>query len=616
MKKCLCTIALVLSLVTLADGQQSPKFSLRNITPFSPPLIPYRAGPPTLPTSRQLQELGAYSFQFLKLSKKNAVVALFDNSLRQIGTVEMKLTGEPQRPTFFYTMHVNNGAQAWIKIDTEQNRKNQALFHVTASSGKDLQIQISLNSKDGANSRANHYGISAIRTFVNGRWRAVSLSSLGTDPSQSQFESVLQNEEKTLFVTPELRVLQRVILDIERMAQSAYKFGTRSSSLAPDPTCNDVACIRIAYFPFFACDGGRQWCQGNCPNAKGVFFIPECVISFYCIVDCRRFPGPIYTLIETAADCINNGFTWNSSTNICEMSSNDCSAVGGTWSASGCLITATSCAVWGMSWDSVSGMCTGSHQTLCEYYGWFWNFTSGTCSDTPQNQDQCESASWFWNPFTDSCQSDAPPPCEIFPEVCENGIWSLQWCGCVPYNTPILIDAAGNGFNLTNSEGGTNFNLNARGGSEKIAWTNGGSDDAWLVLDRNGNGTIDNGAELFGDVTPQTEPPVGEKKNGFRALAEYDVLTNGGNGNGQIESGDSVFSSLRLWQDENHNGLSEPSELHTLPSKNVAAIELDFKYSKKTDSHGNQFSFRAKVKNSQGQQLGRWAWDVYLLKSE
>ena len=134
------------------------------------------------------------------------------------------------------------------------------------------------------------------------------------------------------------------------------------------------------------------------------------------------------------------------------------------------------------------------------------------------------------------------------------------------------------------------------------------------MLDRNGNGTIDDGTELFGDLTTQPNPPAGERKNGFRALAENDKIANGGNADDQIASGDAVFSSLRLWQDANHDGLSEPSELHTLPSLRVAAIELDYKYSKKTDGHGNKFSFRAKVRNSQRQQMGRWAWAVYLVR--
>ena len=201
------------------------------------------------------------------------------------------------------------------------------------------------------------------------------------------------------------------------------------------------------------------------------------------------------------------------------------------------------------------------------------------------------------------------------PELCENGIWSFQWCGCVPYNTPIVVDVAGDGVNLTSGADGVNFNLNSVGGNEKLAWTNAASDDAWLVLDRNGNGTIDDGTELFGDVTPQPNPPAGEKRNGFLALAEYDKVSNGGNANGEIENGDAVFSTLRLWQDANHNGLSEPGELHTLSSLDVAALQLAYKYSKKIDANGNEFRFRAKVTGSKGSELRRWIWDVYLVKS-
>ena len=232
-------------------------------------------------------------------------------------------------------------------------------------------------------------------------------------------------------------------------------------------------------------------------------------------------------------------------------------------------------------------------------------------------EEECESEfNWFWNPINDGCQEEGPAPCFLEPLVCDPGSWNFEWCGCVPYSSPIVIDVADDGFNLTNANGGVVFNLNGTGGKEKLAWTSVSSDDAWLVLDRNGNGTIDDGSELFGDVTPQPDPPGGEKKNGFRALAEYDKTSNGGNADGQIESGDSVFPSLRLWRDANHDGLSDPSELNTLPSKNVAAIELDYKLSKKTDNNGNKFSFRAKVKSFNGQQLGRWAWDVYLVKSQ
>ena len=234
------------------------------------------------------------------------------------------------------------------------------------------------------------------------------------------------------------------------------------------------------------------------------------------------------------------------------------------------------------------------------------------CSPT---EEECEADfNWFWNPINDGCQEEGPAPCFLEPMFCDPGSWNFEWCGCIPYSSPIVIDLAGNGFNLTNATGGVVFNLNVIGGKEKLAWTSSGSDDAWLVLDRNGNGTIDDGTELFGDLTPQPDPPTGEKKNGFLALAEYDKPANGGNANGQIENGDSIFPSLRLWRDTNHDGLTQPAELHPLPSQNVAALELDYKLSKKTDHHGNRFAFRAKVKGSQGQQVGRWAWDVYLVR--
>ncbi|HVF91345.1 MAG TPA: hypothetical protein VNH22_14860 [Blastocatellia bacterium] len=175
--------------------------------------------------------------------------------------------------------------------------------------------------------------------------------------------------------------------------------------------------------------------------------------------------------------------------------------------------------------------------------------------------------------------------------------------------SPILVDTQGNGFNLTDASHGVSFDINGDGASEVLAWTVAGSDDAWLAFDRNHSGTIDNGAELFGNYSPQ---PESSGRNGFLSLAEYDKAIYGGNEDGIIDGRDAMFSSLRLWKDLDHDGRSDEGELFTLPSLGVNAFDLDYKEKKHRDEHGNWFRYRSKVYDARGQQLGRWAWDVFL----
>lgn len=189
--------------------------------------------------------------------------------------------------------------------------------------------------------------------------------------------------------------------------------------------------------------------------------------------------------------------------------------------------------------------------------------------------------------------------------------YGQETCSCPDGTTmsPIVIDVDQSGFEMTNAVSGVVFDMINDGVPLPISWTAQDSTNAFLVLDRNENGLIDSGAELFGDVTPQ--PPVSEP-NGFLALAEYDKPSNGGNANGKIESGDAIFSQLRLWQDTNHNGVSEARELKTFPQLGLTLLDLSYKESKSTDEYGNKFRYRAKVYASGTNHAGRWAWDVFL----
>jgi hypothetical protein len=76
-----------------------------------------------------------------------------------------------------------------------------------------------------------------------------------------------------------------------------------------------------------------------------------------------------------------------------------------------------------------------------------------------------------------------------------------------------------------------------------------------------------------------------------------------------------VFPSLRLWRDTDHNGASDSDELHTLTALGVTSISLDYSEARRRDRYGNSFRYRAKVSGAKSGDVGRWAYDVFLVSS-
>lgn len=262
---------------------------------------------------------------------------------------------------------------------------------------------------------------------------------------------------------------------------------------------------------------------------------------------------------------------------------------------------------------------TSDNKCSLSYLPW-----CGVCSHKPRSASCSLAPSidhYSWHNCT-SCPRPLPSGCDpsLYDQAADFCMYSSSGCPQTGYllegdccrwqNSPIVVDIEGDGFSLTSALGGVDFDFRAMGTKARISWTARDSDDAWLVLDRNGNGMIESGFEMFGNITEQ---PPSESPNGFLALAEFDKIAKGGNEDGVIDSQDAGYLRFRLWQDRNHNGLSEPNELSLLQQLGVAAIDLDYKKSRFVDAYGNAFRFRGKVHRKKRSDVGRWCYDVFLV---
>ena len=183
------------------------------------------------------------------------------------------------------------------------------------------------------------------------------------------------------------------------------------------------------------------------------------------------------------------------------------------------------------------------------------------------------------------------------------GEYEQSQCRCS--FSPIIIDLDGDGYRLTSAEDGVDFDMTCQDRVMRLAWTSRGSRDAFFVLDRDGDGSIGSGCELFGSVTPQ---PRIDGPNGFNALLQHDR-----NEDQRIDATDGIYNSLRLWIDGNHDGTTQRRELQSLEAAGVTALSLDYRKVDQRDRYGNRFRYVSRVELMRdGRLVTERVFDIFL----
>ena len=150
-----------------------------------------------------------------------------------------------------------------------------------------------------------------------------------------------------------------------------------------------------------------------------------------------------------------------------------------------------------------------------------------------------------------------------------------------PRRDPLTLDLDGDGLETVGTNMGIVFDHDADGIKTGTGWV--AADDGLLVIDKNGNGAIDTGRELFGDGFMKSNGQLAV--DGFDALRDLDS-----NADGKVDAGDAQFSDLKVWRDLNQDGLSQNGELFTLNQLGIAAINTGNIEHNRTLPNGNQIA--------------------------
>lgn len=237
-------------------------------------------------------------------------------------------------------------------------------------------------------------------------------------------------------------------------------------------------------------------------------------------------------------------------------------------------------------WDSriiasgTAGLCYRA--SIEAYSGKYYNGFGSSQYCLPKQVADCR------DPLADGSCPPTGSECTEYDETCKL--------------SPIVINVARGAYALTGIDDPVLFDLDADGHPESTGWTARNGTTAFLALDRNGNATIDDGSELFGDATPTF---AGKASNGFEGLLQYDD-----NADGTIDRGDGIWAKLLLWSDRNHDGHSEARELTPIAASPITALGLDYHWTGRRDASGNTFRYKGQVRTALGTQP---YYDVFFL---
>ena len=158
------------------------------------------------------------------------------------------------------------------------------------------------------------------------------------------------------------------------------------------------------------------------------------------------------------------------------------------------------------------------------------------------------------------------------------------------YLSPVILDLNHDDKFSVSVDNGVRFDMKSSGSLLKTGWVN--ANDGLLARDLNGDGLINNGSELFGDIT---KLPNGKSAaDGFAALSMLD-----NNRDGVINVKDASWKDLKIWIDRDSDGHTDTGELVSLDSAGIVSLKLGAKSSTATEN-GNKIGLVSSYSSADG----------------